>query len=444
MRNRARNQWLLEQHVYKHRREKRRKKLRRAVQNVSVNKYRIDVHRYFTILFRFWNAKGYINEKYCRSVIYAPKKFSFKSDFDGSIVFFKELISTYFLREGNLSIDFSKCEQASVANFSLLEIIMSEIVEVKEAYNRGRYEHCDKRIKVIRSTKDVKTNKYLHSFMGVKLPENQNDGSFYNKKSLIRQKQRTLKENPKALVSHEMVEFFNKSINGVGLELRIDGRRAIEKLMGEVLGNAEDHSEPYSYWYVDGISFLEQKNDLEVVDLNFAIMNIGPSMFEGFEGTKEKNKKNYELCERLYDIHKSKFTLFNHFEKESLFTMYLLNDGISRLKYEDNSRGNGTIRFLEAFITLGSFGASDPRFKSELNVISGHTTLTCDNDMHAYKNDQNSNSLSLNKQKDIEELPDKEYLTYNKEYYPGTILECHIFLNKDFFEQTRQKNNENN
>ena len=124
--------------------------------------------------------------------------------------------------------------------------------------------------------------------------------------------------------------------------------------------------------------------------------------------------------------------------------MYLLNDGISRLKYEDNSRGNGTMRFLEAFITLGSFGASDPRFKSELNVISGHTTLTCDNDMHAYKNDQNSNSLSLNKQKDIEELPDKEYLTYNKEYYPGTILECHIFLNKDFFEQTRQKNNENN
>ena len=54
------------------------------------------------------------------------------------------------------------------------------------------------------------------------------------------------------------------------------------------------------------------------------------------------------------------------------------------------------------------------------------------------------NQIYEDKQKDIEELPDKEYLTYNKEYYPGTILECHIFLNKDFFEQTRQKNNENN
>ena len=64
--------------------------------------------------------------------------------------------------------------------------------------------------------------------------------------------------------------------------------------------------------------------------------------------------------------------------------LYMLNEGISRLKYEDASRGNGTMQFLQAFTTLGSFGKKNSNFKSILNVISGHTVLSCDNSVGPY------------------------------------------------------------
>lgn len=110
----------------------------------------------------------------------------------------------------------------------------------------------------------------------------------------------------------------------------------------------------------------------------------------------------------------------------------MLNDGISRLKYKDESRGNGMMRFLKSFISLGSFGEQDSRFKCQLNVVSGHTILTCDNDMKYYKKDK-FDVLSLNKENNMDKLPDKNYLISNLKYFPGTILECHIFLNKDYF-----------
>lgn len=48
------------------------------------------------------------------------------------------------------------------------------------------------------------------------------------------------------------------------------------------------------------------------------------------------------------------------FTKDDLYTLYCLQEGISRLKYEDESRGRGTMNFIRAFITLGSFGEKIP------------------------------------------------------------------------------------
>ena len=92
------------------------------------------------------------------------------------------------------------------------------------------------------------------------------------------------------------------------------------------------------------------------------------------------------------------------------------------------------MHFLESFISLGSFGIDNPNFKCQLNVISGHTILTCDNDMHAFKH-KTTNVLSLNKEKDFKKLPNKKYLSYNEEYFPGTILECHLYLNEQYFKE---------
>lgn len=426
-------QWILRERVFRYRRKKRRNL--QQPNSVPCFDSNGSVRAYYPKFLQMLDESEYISSLFCKSIIDAPVLFSFKKDYDGCIQFFKEIVSSYLLSNtGKITIRFTKCTNSSIACFSILEVLLSDLEEIKFKYNRNRHVTCCKEIEVERSERDVKTNKYLHAFLHIPLPKEQNDGSRYLKLPIQSGKRKNYKENAKARVSSTIVQFVNHSVEGAGVTLKLEGRRAIEGLIGEVLGNAEDHSAPYSEWYVDAISFAESQNDTEVIDLNLSIMNVGPSMYEGFEATKKDNSENYSKCQKLYELHKEQFSAFHKFNRESLFTLYMLNDGISRLKYQDESHGNGTTRFLESFISLGGFGAENPKFKCQLNVISGHVIVTCDNDLHAVRND-NVIVLPLNREKDFKKLPDKNYLSYSSSYYPGTILECHIYLNRDYFER---------
>lgn len=432
MHSEAQYQRILTERVYRYRRKRRRRN--RTGRNRSRPSFDSSgVIRYFSSNFiRHLERAGYLDRSYVDNIIHVPEEFSFKDDFDGCILFFRQLLSSFYYGQGNILLSFKRCRHSTISAFSLLEVLLRELDLMKNAYNSSRYTKCTKDITALHSDKDVKTNKYLHSFLGLKLPDKEDDGSKYFKFKLREGRQRNYRENPKTRVSSDVVAFINESTLEAGVELNETGKHAIDGLIGEVLGNAEDHSAKGSYWYVDGISFSETQHNVEVVDVNLSIINVGLSMYEGFEETKEKNAENYAKCQKMFDTHKALFTMTNRFERESLFTLYMLNEGISRLKYKDDSRGNGTMRFLEAFIALGSFGNQNPRFKGLLNVISGHTVLSCDNDRTVYT-DGNFKKLALNAEKDLRRLPDKKYLVYNKEYFPGMLLECHIYLNRDHF-----------
>ena len=109
------------------------------------------------------------------------------------------------------------------------------------------------------------------------------------------------------------------------------------------------------------------------------------------------------------------------------------------MKYEDSSRGNGTTRFLNAFITLGGYGKENEKYNSALNIISGKTIITCDNVIKPIKRN-NLMIVPLNKSEDINELPDKNYLSLHKEHFPGTILECTIYTNREYLNRIIKEN----
>ena len=88
------------------------------------------------------------------------------------------------------------------------------------------------------------------------------------------------------------------------------------------------------------------------------------------------------------------------------------------------------MKFIDSFISLGSFGEKNPDFSSALNVISGHGVLTCDNKYKPFKNGE-FRQISLNKENDIRKLPDSDYVSYHNENFPGTILEARVYLNRE-------------
>lgn len=359
-----------------------------------------------------------------------PKLFSFKDNFDQTIVFFKHLISS-FVYGKDVTIDFTYCEQSDISAFSILNLVYSELGTLLYKYNLGLFNRTKKEVIFKTSKKDGKTNKYLHAFNYHFLEDEFQDNSSYLPLDLFRGKRRnTFKENLKSAACARIVRFVFDSLLGAGQKQDandIDIQNPLEGYVSEVLNNAEDHSPNGTEWFVNGISFREIQHEQKIVEFNLSIINFGLSMYEGFEETKEQNKDQYKTLDNLYTVHTRLFSPFNKFSREALFTLYMLNETISRLKYEDESRGHGTMNFIESFIKLGKLGDRNRNFTSVLNIVSGHTRLTCDNRYKPYK-DGDLRKISLNKENDIKRLPDNSYLKTESEYFPGTILECKIYF----------------
>lgn len=433
---------LLELKVYRRRRylRKRRGKWRHGrIRPHAYNFYKNRIEYVFTASIREFFRLGYINKLYVRKYIEVPRHFSFKNDFRGSIVMIQELLSTFFLGNGFPTVDFSNCIEIGISSLTLLDILTKEMYRIRDRYNNGIYKKIEKRIRVIPSKYSLKANKYLLAFDFAGIQNEIEDGSEYLPLRLHTGKRKNFRENKKGVTCRKIVDFINESSRRLDVEFNKTGINAMDNMITEILSNAEDHSIANSEWYVNGISFLEFQHQIQVVEINLAIINFGASMYDAFEKTKKENCENYELLERQYAKHKRLFTKDVHFERESLFMLYMLNEGISRLKYKESSRGNGTMQFLESFITLGGFGNDNPNFNSQLNIISGHSVLTCDNNCGPYEDD-NHKKLSLNKEKSLTLLPDKDYMSYTESKpFPGTVLECKIYLNRDFFNKILSK-----
>lgn len=422
--------------VYRRRRILRLKRKGKVHRTDASFTHKLRLRSLYSLLLRNFRDKGYISKQHICGYIKAPNSFSFKLNFDDSILFFKQIISTFILSNKSIIIDFSKCSKVNVSNFIFFDILIKDLLKLQNRYNTYSYKkvYRDKVID-IRPSNNEKVQKYLHILGYINSPSlcDGNKGT-YLLLGLQKGKGKNYHENRKAKVCSKIVAFVNNSFRGSNSELRAPGVNAIDNLVSEVLSNAEDHSLKNSEWYVNGITFKEMQHNVDIVELNLSILNIGYSMYEGFEQTKVANKENYKKVEEVYDAQKKLFTSSNKFEKESLYTLHMLQEGISRLKYEKESRGNGTMNFIEAFIVLGSFGAHNQNFKPELNIVSGHTVLICDNKYQPFE-ENGLKKLSLNKEKSLFLLPDREYIKYNKEYFPGTFLECKIYLNKDFFNE---------
>ncbi len=427
--NREQNE-RIQYHVFK----RRRKKRKRTGICYSINSFnqRGTIKKSFSIFLRELEKRGYVDEQYVRDKIVIPQNFSFKENYDESILVFKEYLSSFIFGKGNVILDFSKCKNTDVANFSFLDVCTNQMYQFRNKYNLSLFHKVSKYIKSIGSLSDGRTNRYLNAFGYQELDEKFRDGTLFLPLNLIVGKGKSnYKENSKSIACKKVGNFINKSGEPFDVRLTHNSRNALEGFVSEVLNNAEDHSLKNSEWYISGISFNFSKDSTEVVEVNLAIINIGLSMYDGFEETKDLNRCIYNKLEKLYNIHQSQFGFGHRFEREQLFMLYMLNEGISRLKYEDTSRGNGTMNFIDSFISLGAFGLENPKFPPRLNVISGHCVLTCDNKYKPFKK-QTFRQISLNKEEDIYKLPDHKYITIGTQHFPGTILEAKIYLNKDF------------
>lgn len=419
-----------EQKIYRRRNKARRRNLRMSNNVCEVKNG--DIIRYASKVIQFLIRHGKNNTS--SRILPVPKRMCFKMNFVDCVSFLNDVVSAYCNTKGNLILDFTDCEEVSVSSLVALKAILEELNQFGYKIANSRFKEQPKSIKM-KPSKSDKVNRHLHSLNFAKFSVSKNEQKEYLVLGLLRGRARNYKENRKAVVSRKVAQFVEDTTERFEVGFNERGQNYMEGMVGEILSNAEDHSLKKSEWFVDGVSFLHKRQDNEVIEFNLVILNFGNSMYEGFELTKTQNHHIYKKLEDLYKKHQNLFLFTKKFERESLFVLYMLNEGISRLKFLEASRGNGTMNFIKSFIELGKFCNQDQNYKPELNIVSGHTVLTCTEEYAPFKSG-NHYKLTLNSAQTLEALPDSSVLKYFKEVsFPGTILDCKIYLNKQDLER---------
>lgn len=402
-------------------------------QNLRVKYESKVIENYKSELFHFLLDKKFIvGTEDVSTKIKIGERFSLDYNYNETIKKISDIVYSIWINAGNsVEIDFSDCVYVDQSALFLLQILRFEFQAEFEKLGR-RLSVLNPRIKVIFiESRNQKVN--LHLFLcglidTVTLERKIEpiDSLGYLKGS---KQQKSYLENKKGYFASKIVAYINRCLKLNGFELNMNGVNDINNLIGEVLNNAEDHS-PFNTYYVTANYHQEKEgvvDFLTVGELNLSFLNFGYSIYEGLEDNKSENSETYNILNEEFNSFSSKF---EGFSKENLFTLYALQDGISRLKFEDESRGTGTMKFIRCFFSIGDYQDVEKGKNPQLSILSGSTRLVCDKEHEPFEIN-NKFLMSLNKEKSLLLPPETSHLQTLKYSFPGTMLSVKVYLNSE-------------
>lgn len=364
-----------------------------------------------------------------------PKVFSLKRNYSETLKVILGVNKSIFESRGignYITLDFNECEDVDLPSLLLLQVCKIELQEdLKKISERLVFLKITPRIKVFKSRKNfVNKQLWLNGFIERDEVEVENDqlnpidtiGYLYGRKT-----QKKYSENRKGKITTLTVRYINKCLNDFGFELNADGKGFTEGIISELLNNAEDHS-PFDSWYITCNYYKRvlDENEGMVGELNLAIFNFGFSIADGLTENREKNVDQFNELEDMFQEYVKKVGLIN---KDLYLTLLSLQEGVSRLKYLDESRGTGTIKFIKSFLNLGEF--ENDRFKPNFHIFSGFTNLICDNKYKPFEI-EGRQFLAFNDKNSLLERQDPEYLRILGTKFPGTLFNAKIYFNEEF------------
>jgi hypothetical protein len=204
------------------------------------------------------------------------------------------------------------------------------------------------------------------------------------------------------------------------------------------MSNAEEHS-TMPHRFAIGF-FQETHNEDEHFGIfNFSIFNFGDTIYQTF---KKKECPNVKAVKQMSDLSEdyTKKGWFSKatFEEETLWTLYALQQGVTS---KEKKRGNGSIEYIENFFKLKGDLLKDNI--SRMVIVSGNTRILFDGTYQIKPKQKEGESrkykmITFNNSGEINEEPDKKYVTFAPHFFPGTIISARILIK---FDNTNEQTN---
>ncbi|MCB0534955.1 MAG: hypothetical protein KDD14_22310 [Saprospiraceae bacterium] len=428
----------------KRERKKNKRKLKKKNRRSRNREYLYSVQKKIIQSLRIKNTSKLWS--YCNNYFYdpnlitykleVPSHFSLETNNFESIKFIKSLFTTLkHCSEYNnelVEISFEKCKTLRLGPLMVVNVIISDFFKWKSnIIKKGVPEHLLPNITLNPIMDDHINNLLFTMHFPVKIKKADQVPVFGFRLIQGKVKASSFSDISKGKISKGLRQYINSCLRVYEVELNEEGESLFDNMIGEILANADDHSS-IDTWYANGSFSISNSNEddseaMHLGELNLIFLNFGESIYQGIEASSHLNSKMTSEMNALYEQTINTQTLRERFSKETMTTLYALQEGYSRLLYEDQSRGAGTMTFIRAFLDLGYDSLEQV---STLYILSGKSLIKCTPDLKPFLI-ENRYYLSLNSQKDMTHPPSETNALTLDEYFPGTLLVTSIFLNKE-------------
>lgn len=349
-----------------------------------------------------------------------PNIFCFSRNPDESTAFLRELASNCcnkYVRE--IHFDHTKCACLGACASTIMDIILMESKQQRESQGFPIVFSGD-----LEEGK-VSNNDEIDTFLKV--------SGLLNHLNLVQgtdpnvEKLELLVNGDSSDVAEDVIDYLNRALGRHSLSLTKPAMNNFGQMLGEIVDNCKLHAGDNATWFTLGHYGLDKKSGYGKCKL--VIFDFGNTIYESlkYNSTALMNKKIKHY------IRKGRSRFKPIFNEEVLYTLFSLQQRVSRVFQKDTVRGNGTITFIDAFQTL--FQTEDPSVKSLLSITSGSCNILFDG-TYLLKEESfgpNTNKIiAFNDSNRLDIEPDKNYVRSIKNSFPGTLISMELYIDKKY------------
>lgn len=353
-----------------------------------------------------------------------PERFSFIENPEQTLAVFREAVEAMRRGPRRIVIDQRKCVLIDICAAAVLNTLALEAHRTIGNNYAGFYPGKGEALEIVVATG-------LPKVLGVKLPPMRHFRKFHVRKG-PQPKTSLLAPTWKERVGSELTEYLAACFKRCGHRLTREGRKRIGKLLGEVLANAEDHASG-NPWFITG--YLRQPAERAFGDCHITVFNFGPTIAETLQGlpaggyrTDVESLVQEHRQRRLFGLVRPKWS------EQGLWTVYALQEGVSRLNAPGTSRGVGTADMIEEFQKLGRTAGNGP--EPRMSLLSGNIHILFDGRHRIQLEEMEASRprriIAFNETNDLLEPPDDGAVTHLEHGFPGTLLSLRFYIDQRY------------
>ena len=248
----------------------------------------------------------------------------------------------------------------------------------------------------------------------------QTEAEYFVRRSYFRQDSmdRDTGTDEKTLACRNMQKHVNNSLSRAALKLTPTAEVQLGVYLGEIIGNAEDHSDE-RLWCVTGY-YDPVSHKCEIV-----VFNFGTTFYETFRNLPKEHFSRAKTIQPYIDAH-----INSGFSESELTTIAALQSNVSSKNCnEDDTRGSGTIDFIEFFQDISSEINALDNFRAQMSILSGDVQLLFDKSVKISLDSRGRQIVAFNSENDLRKAPERKYVRALRGMkFPGTIISIEFLI----------------